>query len=420
MLMLVCGVMPFGKNRRVKFAVLAVSAVTLAIFFDLSRSVMRAAIMLIIFYGGELIMRRGSAVNSLGLALFLILALEPYAVSDSGLIMSFSGTFGVGVVAPAILGKAKRNAIVSGIAAGVCAGVCVLPASAVYFGGISVLSPITSVIILPFFTVAVGAVMMFAVLAPFGAVAGIPLFAAGISAKIMNLIIGAFGRVSAAYVPLDYWFTPIWVCLAVAAVAVTLLIYKNGVKAFKAACLTVAALALMICVYNAAAVNSGRTYIAVHSDGSAAWASVKKSGTETVVITSDSPKAAEQAVQIVNPRTAAVLLNFAQNNERAFETLPALEYIPPDSAGIYDISGEFILDIRRDEAALETEGYSVMFTRAANDSAAPAFVTVAYGRVVNKRVFPSEYTVYAARNIQAAQENGEYNAYQNPVYFVID
>jgi ComEC/Rec2-related protein len=412
MFMLVFGLTAFRNNRRVKFAVLVCVVAALAIFFNLTMSVTRAAIMLIICYGGELFMRKGSTVNSLGFALLLILLLEPYAVFDAGLIMSFSGTFGVGVVAPAVTKGKKINRIVESFIVSACASLCVLPASALFFGGISVLSPLTSVIIIPFFTVAAGAIVLYSVFAPLplflGSIGQACLLVAGIMSKIMNEIIGFFGKLSGAWISLDYWFVPLWSALAIAAIVVIRLICKSNTKAVKAACLTVAALALMICVYNMNSVNSGRTYIKIYSDSVSAWAIVRQGNTEAVIVTADTPRAYEQ-ISHLTP-TVISLLKSTRNNAEVFGGVT--------ESAVYNISGKFVLDIHEDEAMLEIGDFSILFTRAANDNASPANVTVAYNQVRKKRDFDSDCVVYVSRSVPIEHEF-ERNAYYEPVYLII-
>ena len=444
MFMLAFALTPYRNNRRVKFAALVLIVVTLAIFFNLTVSVTRAAIMLIICYGGELFMRKGNTLNSLGFALLIILAFEPYAVFDAGLIMSFSGTFGVGVLAPMLTPpqiatrageKGRRGRLVyaslNALIVSACASVCVLPASALYFGGISVWSPLTSVIVVPIFTVAAGAMVLYSLLAaftatPIVALGQVCLLVAGVMSRIMCEIIELFARFSAAWVSLDYWFVPIWIILAIIAVAAVRLIYKSDIKAVKAACITVATLALMICAYNLNSVNSGKTYIKIYSDGVSALTIAEQSGTKIAVVTHDTPKAHEQLSAKTKGVTFVALLNSARNNSAAFAALAdkasALEYAQPGAYGAYDISGKFTLDIAEGETTLTLQnGYRILYTRAANDNAAArrVNVVVGYNRVVNKRDFNSDYVVYVSRSVPI-EFSHERSAYYEPVYLLIE
>jgi hypothetical protein len=337
--------------------------------------------------------------------------------------MSFSGTFGVGVLAPAItqkmtgaflknpiLAKAAESFVVSA-----CAALCVLPASAVFFGGISVLAPLTSVIILPFFTIAAGAMVLFSLLAAFPSAAAGFLLVAGVMSKIMGEIIGFLGNFNFALVSLDYWFVRYWLILAAVTVAAIRLIYRCNVKTLKAAALTIATLALMICAYNMNAVNSGRTYIKIYSDSVAAWVSVRQGNTEAVIVTADTPRAYEQLAVSRSSRnpTMTALLRSVRNNAAAFGGVT--------EKGIYDINGKFTLVVNagKDETMLTIGDYSILFTRAANDNASPANVIVAYNQVRRKREFECDYVVYVSRSVPIEFEY-ERSAYFAPVYLMIE
>jgi ComEC/Rec2-related protein len=412
----------FRKNRKAKFTFLIITTAALAVFFGMKVSVIRAAVMLIICYGGELFMRKGTTLNSLGFALLIILLFQPHAVFDAGLIMSVSGTIGVGVLAPMLI--VKSNRFFSPLIASICASICVLPAAALYFGGISVSAPITSVLILPFFTVAVTALMLFTL---FGGLGQIFLLTAGIMSKIMNAIIEFFGDFTWAFIKLDYWFVPFWVAFATVAIFVVQCIYKNKSKTIKSAVITVATLVLMLCVYNANAVMSGRTYITIYSDSVAAWVTVRQGGTQAIIITTDTPNAEHNISQnIITSPTVIALLNSTRNNLQAFKNLPSIEYILPDSDStgyFYDISGKFTLLKGEKETRLELSDkndiqLSLQFVRASNDSAPPATVTIASGWVRNKREFDSDYVVYISKSIPV--ELNEFNAYYEPIYLLIE
>jgi competence protein ComEC len=411
MLMSAFGLTPWKSNRKVKFIALLIAVAILAVFFNLTVSVTRAAIMLIIFYGGELFMRKGNTLNSMGFALLLILISSPFAAFDAGLLMSFAGTFGVGAVAPVLTGResARRGhrALQNALITSTCAAVCVLPAAALFFGGISLSAPIVSVIILPFFTLAAGAMVLFAAT---GGFFNIFLLIAGAMSKIMNEIITFFGQLTQAWISLDYWFVPIWIISAISAVSIIRFIYKSDTKAIKSACITIAGLALMISIYNANASVSERTYITIYSDSAAAWVTVRQGSTELIVVTADTPRAYSQIRANSSSPAFLALLDTRRSFEQAFGGVA--------ENGIYDISGRFILEVGQTESRLTINDFSILFTRAGNDNATPADIIIASGWVRNKRDFNSEKVVYVSRSIPI-ENDYEINAYFDPVYLIL-
>jgi ComEC/Rec2-related protein len=390
MLMLGFGLLPCRNYRKVKLVYLVVIVAALSVFFNLTASVIRASLMLIVFYGGELFMRRGNVLNSMGFALLAILLYSPYAVFDAGLLMSFSGTFGVGVLAPILLKGKRHNPVARAFAGAVCANLCVLPVTAIYFGGISLLAPVVSVLFLPFFTVAVMSIACFAIL---GGIPQVFLLTAGIAAGCMNGIINFFGQFRFAWISLDYWFVPFWIVLAVIAVAVIRVLYKSDIGAIKAACISVATLALMISLYNFGAVRSERVYISIYSDSVASRVTVRQGVARLVIV------------------TAA--------HRTAFPQSCGNEILLDSDYGVYDISGRFTLDIRESESLLTVGDFTLLFTSGANDSASPADVIVATGHGFTKREFTTSKVVYVSRSVPV-EEEFEFNAYYEPIYLILE
>jgi len=339
MLMAVIGLTPLRNRRIAKFVLFLFVIIGFMIFFDLSKSVLRAGVMLIVYYGAGLFYRKGSTLNSLGVALIVILTVEPLACLDAGLILSVSGTFGVGVVSGAVY--KGRSEILRSLIASASATLCVLPAAAVYFKGISALSPITSLALTPFFMVAAASLTVLLVFAPLG-FGGPFLFAAGLAAKAMLMIINLLGSAKAAYINLDYAFVPYWVGFAAIAVIVIRLCYKNAAETVKAGVLTVCALGVMICSYNYFAAR--RNYIEVRSDGEFGVIVLRRGGNSVSI-----------------PITGETSYRFG--------------------------------------------GYTIAVAQAKNEDPPPADLTVVFGRVKNKRETKSAYTVYISRRTEADGNN---------------
>ncbi|MCL2633412.1 MAG: ComEC/Rec2 family competence protein [Oscillospiraceae bacterium] len=382
MFLLVFALTPFRKNRYVKFIFLLITVIVLAIFFNMTKSFLRAAIMLIIVYSGEVFLRKGNVFNSLGFALLIILIFEPYACYDAGLIMSFTGTYGVGVVAPTLLQKRKFNVIIEQLITSTCAAVCVLPAAAIFFKGTSLLAPITSVLFLPFFTIAAGSLVLFLI---FGGHAEIFLFIAGVMSRIMNGIINTLGSINKAWVSLDYAFINYWLILAVVTIAVIWIVYKEPVKTAKSAVITICCLAIMICTYNL--FSADRTYIEIHSDSVHAQVIIRQSNTETIITTSSKP--AENTIN-----------------------LPELDQ------ATYDINGRFTLDVRENEQLITIDDYMILLTRSGNSLASGANIIIASGWVRNKREFNSEYVVYVSKSM-LIEYDYELSPYYEPVMLIL-
>ncbi len=85
----------FRTQRRACAAVCMVVAWFYAAVADFTPSAVRACVMTCVFLGGIVFYRKANSYNSLGLAAFVILLCNPYAVCDLSFELSFSATLGL-------------------------------------------------------------------------------------------------------------------------------------------------------------------------------------------------------------------------------------------------------------------------------------------------------------------------------------
>ena len=86
--------------KKKKSLLLILFTICFACICGLSASILRAAIMLSVYYIAELFGEKSDSVTSLFFALFLILWIQPRSVYDVGLWLSFLSTFGILTVMP--------------------------------------------------------------------------------------------------------------------------------------------------------------------------------------------------------------------------------------------------------------------------------------------------------------------------------
>lgn len=125
-----------------------------------SKSVIRAGIMLIIMIVGKIFNHQADSLNSLFIAMSVILLINPFAVLSLSLQMSFLATLGILLLEKPItqpITKSKRiiknehlyNLIVSAyttVAISIVSTLFTLPVSALNFGYISIIAPITNLL----------------------------------------------------------------------------------------------------------------------------------------------------------------------------------------------------------------------------------------------------------------------------------
>lgn len=419
---LVLNMTPLRNKRRLKFAFLSVIIIAFMFFFKLSPSVVRSGIMLLVYYGGSLFMRRGSTLNSLGFALLLILLVSPYACRDVGLLLSMAGTFGVGVLAPAVNKKIKSErfkSIREMFIGTVCAVYCTLPFSAIFFGGISSVSFITNIIFQPFFQIALTAVIIFTVLS---GVFAFPLFLAGIMSELIIGLINFFGGMKYAYLPLDYDFILPWAVTAFIFAAAVYLIFKDIKRTVKAGIITVFTLVGMMLAYDYYTLSDTEVY--VYSDGGAGVIAVKHRSDNVIVVTDDSVKAYAYTESFLknnflDEASVLCLLGSTKNMSILFKEIPSIAYIAPsENTTAYDISGRFnvCLDNESGRAVIDCKGYIIEINSIKNENifSSEADLLVVYGYKLKREASDDVNIVYINKRMTAENEN-EQNAYYESV-----
>ncbi len=122
-------------------------------------SVLRASIMMSVILLGTFFRRSADTLNSLGLAVSLLLLFNPYTITSPGFLLSVSATAGVIFSGntkdlysrllkkiPSIRIRYYLHRLMSNLTVSLCAGIFTLPASAYFFGVYSVIAPVTNIL----------------------------------------------------------------------------------------------------------------------------------------------------------------------------------------------------------------------------------------------------------------------------------
>lgn len=122
-----------------------------------SNSIIRADVMLLLVYGSSIFDRRADVMNSLGIAVIFLTIGCPFAVRDASLLLSIAGVIGIAAMSPVVieyiekrhrLGVMIKSLIVSAVVS-----VSVFPVCFLYFNEVSLVSPISNLVLIPFCTV---------------------------------------------------------------------------------------------------------------------------------------------------------------------------------------------------------------------------------------------------------------------------
>lgn len=180
-----------------------------------SYSALRAGVMCTLMLLGVTFRRAADARNSLGGAVLLLLILDPAAVYDLGFQLSVSATWGLLLVSalqsPAKTGFWRKMA--AGLQLTVAAVIATLPLSAMAFGRISALSPLTNLIAQPLGAVIVGAGCVGTLLlcVPWLAFLGAPLIlVAGVAARGLLALCRAAAALPFAFLSLRQTHLVVW------------------------------------------------------------------------------------------------------------------------------------------------------------------------------------------------------------------
>ncbi len=131
------------------------------IFTGFSPSVLRAGIMLIPTFIASILRKKADTLNSLGLAGTLLLLINPFLAGNVSFLLSYIATFALVGVAPyftlSVFSKNKvlnklRTPFVStlnSILISLCVIMLTLPVTTVFFGYVSLLSPVSSLLMTP-------------------------------------------------------------------------------------------------------------------------------------------------------------------------------------------------------------------------------------------------------------------------------
>lgn len=128
-------------------------------FAGFSPSVTRAGIMLILVQLSILFGRRTDALNSLGLCGLIMAVFSPYAVTGAAFLLSMASAAAIGAAAPRLAPATTdgpQSSLKQSLTASFCVLAVTLPLQAVFFNEVSILSPLTNLLLVPLCSAALG------------------------------------------------------------------------------------------------------------------------------------------------------------------------------------------------------------------------------------------------------------------------
>ena len=173
------------NHKKLYFSILTVFIVFFMFMASFSSSVVRAGVMLLVLLTGQLIDKRADSLNSLGFACLCILLVNPYSAMSAGFILSVLST--LAIISSAVpfcnrhryficdkLGFSGRvpffigRTVMLSLAISFSVMVYTLPIMALFFGRVSLISPVSNLLFLPVTTIIIILAFISAILCSFG------------------------------------------------------------------------------------------------------------------------------------------------------------------------------------------------------------------------------------------------------------
>lgn len=273
------------------FAVLGFMAVTCFV-----PSASRSGVMCLLFLAGQIISHRADSLNSLGLAVWILCLINPYAAADIGLLLSFSATLGLILLArPATrwlnrfapkegIWKRFFHAVNSGLGTSISAVLFTLPVMALTFHNVSIIAFLANLLALWPATFmlqfALGAAVLYLVLPH--TLSAMPFaFAAGWIAKYLCACVRALSDIPYASLPLSAGFVLLWIAAVLALTGAALWLGKS--KRLASAAVWLSVILLLSGVYSYQLSMHGVTRIAVLDVGEGLSVAVTRDGRSALI-----------------------------------------------------------------------------------------------------------------------------------------
>lgn len=221
----------FVKNKWISFIAVETSIIAFTIFAGLSVSVIRSAIMITLVLAAGLFDRKADVYNSLGISVLIMSFFSPYVIRDASFVLSVTGVFGMGVVAPYFTNNLKFNFkfgnFVKKILFMVCAVIPIIPVSAIFFDEVSLISPLTNVFLIPVCFVVLICGILMSITGGIEILAVPLLIVSGLCCKIVLIACKFIGKLRLSYINVSDSFTLICMFSSGVILILCYLIFKS-------------------------------------------------------------------------------------------------------------------------------------------------------------------------------------------------
>ena len=242
------GLLRSGASKRLSSYAVILFLLAFAVVTGLSRSTVRASLMLTIFFVGRIFTRDSDSINSLGLAALLVVFGNPFACEDTGFLLSFFSTLWIFLFYPPMKKSVRSlirkrvhnfyvrqrvNTLSDIILISLCTFVLNFPLIVLFLGDVSLISPLANLLVSP---IASLAIFLTGIGVLLDLVPGINIFAspaflvAGVSARFIDFVTEKLSHIPYSSVAADDGATVLIVCLVILIIALSLLSERIRLK----------------------------------------------------------------------------------------------------------------------------------------------------------------------------------------------
>lgn len=360
-------------NKYCRFGLLLIPVCGFVLLAGMSASVIRAAVMLIIVQAGSLFRRQADVWNSLGIAVILLTITDPFAVRDASFLLSAAGVFGIGAAAPAavklIEEKRKLGAPAKSAVMSVCVTAAVFPVSMLFFDEVSVMSPVSNLLLIPVCELILIGGLIVTVTGGIPAVAVPVLKICGFLCDIVLSVSHFIGGLFFSYIPLDGKVSLMAVIAAVVLIAAVFLKTKRADVTSLAAVIILIFAMVSIDLYRL--VPDGNITVAVIKNGSSSAAVIHDKRKASVIDISKNGKTSSSVVKYLNRNGIYKIdtLILTESGDTAYpvyqEALDLFEVqtilLPEDCTGCIDTEECSVSFIDEDNFTISCLGDNILF-----------------------------------------------------------
>lgn len=255
-------------SRKIRFLLMEIVIWGFAVFAGFSPSVVRAAIMMTVILAADITNRHGDCLNSLGLCCVLLTLNNPYAVRDPSFLLSMSGAFAMGVVVPKIISMVEVKGNIGGLLKSLLAMVAfvlvTMPVSMALFDEISLVSPVSNVILVPICTVALCVTILTVITGGLSIIAVPVLKFVGCLIRIVLYLSDKISSFRYSYITVsDTILKILFICISLVGIIVIFMTKSH----FKKLAFVVSLYALFVSVFNIACVlHKDETHVVLIQD----------------------------------------------------------------------------------------------------------------------------------------------------------